>query len=76
MGHEAVVRRVFGIVGLKDAVHSGRAIRISPLWCASTAWMVAVEIVPCTGIDERELIGRNPNALFLRLGQQFLDAVY
>lgn len=53
MGHEAVVRRVFGMVGLKDAVHSHGAILISPLGCVSTAWMVAVQMLTCTGTRAR-----------------------
>ncbi len=52
VGHETAEARVFGIVGREYAVHSGGIDPISPLWSGSTAWMEAVEIVPCTGVDE------------------------
>ena len=66
---------MFGIVGIKDVLHAYGNSAITLFGCGSTAWMMAIEIMPCTGIDEGEFVWCDPNYFFV-LFMQLFDAVH
>ena len=66
---------MFGIVGSKDAVHASENSAMSPFGYGSAAWMMAIDIMPCTGTDVGEFVWCDPND-FSVLFMQLFDAVH